>query len=338
MSANLVKSKRASAFTIVELLITIVVIGILATISIVTYNGISNRAAESNLQSDLTNASKQLGMVHAEAVSYPASLPAGAKASPGNSLHYTQESGGSGYCLSAVSGRSSARSFHISNTSGTVVEDSCPGHPGSGSGGEPQKIQVVTVGGSLPVHWPEGYEFTHLGGAASIAIDATDIDVLYVGINPNASVKASIKSLYAAGVPVYIQGGQNSSASPSVYMGLVSAYSHSGFAGYQDNWDFPVSHPANGNRSPGLVSVRAPFNLYSRAVPLAGTTVATWTLSGTTWSSMQVAEVGTPLLDGTTATARLLANSVASYTASDTSGTARYSLMESSLAWVAASP
>ena len=198
--------------------------------------------------------------------------------------------------------------------------------------------RVVTVGGSLPVHWPSGYTFTHLGSAAEITINAADIDVLYVGTSPNASVKASIKSLYAAGVPVYIQGGENKATSPSVYMGLVSAYSHSGFAGYQDNWDFPVSHPANGNRAPGLLSVGAPFYLYSRAVPLAGTTIATWTLSGTTWSSMQVAELGDPLLDGTTATARLLANSVASYSSSNSPGTARFALLESSLNWVAKSP
>lgn len=54
-------STRTAGFTIVELLIVIVVIAILAVISIVLYNGIQDRAAAATLQSDLRNASTQLG-------------------------------------------------------------------------------------------------------------------------------------------------------------------------------------------------------------------------------------------------------------------------------------
>ena len=50
--------KTASGFTIVELLIVIVVIAILATISIVAYNGIQNMAHDSVVQSDLTQFTK----------------------------------------------------------------------------------------------------------------------------------------------------------------------------------------------------------------------------------------------------------------------------------------
>ncbi len=46
-------------FTIVELLIVIVVIGILAAISIVAYNGIQNRANDSAVQSDIANIRQQ---------------------------------------------------------------------------------------------------------------------------------------------------------------------------------------------------------------------------------------------------------------------------------------
>ena len=47
-------------FTIVELLIVIVVIGILAAISIVAYNGIQNRAHSTSVASDLNNNAKKL--------------------------------------------------------------------------------------------------------------------------------------------------------------------------------------------------------------------------------------------------------------------------------------
>lgn len=47
--------KKQTGFTIVELLIVIVVIGILAAITIVAYNGIQNKANDVAVQSDLKN-------------------------------------------------------------------------------------------------------------------------------------------------------------------------------------------------------------------------------------------------------------------------------------------
>ena len=62
------------AFTIVELLVVIVVIGILATITIVSYTGISQRATTASLQSDLDNASKQLKLFQVDNGNYPATI------------------------------------------------------------------------------------------------------------------------------------------------------------------------------------------------------------------------------------------------------------------------
>jgi prepilin-type N-terminal cleavage/methylation domain-containing protein len=53
-------AKTNSGFTIVELLIVIVVIAILAAITIVSYNGISQRARASTLQNDLSSAIKKI--------------------------------------------------------------------------------------------------------------------------------------------------------------------------------------------------------------------------------------------------------------------------------------
>lgn len=47
-------------FTIVELLIVIVVIGVLASIVVVAYNGVQNRANDAAVQSDLTNAAQEI--------------------------------------------------------------------------------------------------------------------------------------------------------------------------------------------------------------------------------------------------------------------------------------
>lgn len=54
------QSTHTSGFTIVELLIVIVVIGILAAIVIVAYQGVTKRANDTTVRSDLANLAKKL--------------------------------------------------------------------------------------------------------------------------------------------------------------------------------------------------------------------------------------------------------------------------------------
>lgn len=67
-------SKKQTGFTIVELLIVIVVIGILAAITIVAYNGIQNRARDTQRRSDIAQIKKALqayNVVHGGVVYVP---------------------------------------------------------------------------------------------------------------------------------------------------------------------------------------------------------------------------------------------------------------------------
>lgn len=73
MQANNIKDSQ-HGFTIVELLVVIVVIGVLAAITIVSYTGITQRANVSSLQSDLANASQQLKLYQILYDSYPTTL------------------------------------------------------------------------------------------------------------------------------------------------------------------------------------------------------------------------------------------------------------------------
>ena len=63
--------KQEKGFTIVELLIVIVIIGILAAITIVAYNGIQARASNSRVQSDIKNVQKLVEAYNATNGSYP---------------------------------------------------------------------------------------------------------------------------------------------------------------------------------------------------------------------------------------------------------------------------
>jgi prepilin-type N-terminal cleavage/methylation domain-containing protein len=109
--------RSASGFTIVELLVVIVVIGILAAITIVSYTGISQKAVLASLQSDLSTSAQKLKMYQVEHSAYPAALDdsncpkdsTGAvdalyclKPSPGNRFVYGSSSPYSTFSLTAT--------------------------------------------------------------------------------------------------------------------------------------------------------------------------------------------------------------------------------------------
>lgn len=106
--------KTKSGFTIVELLIVIVVIAILASISVVAYNGIQSRARDADRQNDMNVIKKGLSLFYAENGYYPArpeffdanfrrttlNIPDSAVNPPGttSSIGYCWSTGPNNYC------------------------------------------------------------------------------------------------------------------------------------------------------------------------------------------------------------------------------------------------
>ena len=111
-----------------ELLIVIVVIGILAAISVVAYNGITNSANDAAVKSDLANIAKKVEMYQVEKGYYPRGTPdletLGMKVTKSAydidrilNFSYCNDSGrtGSLYAIGAIS--KSGRRFFVSSAS-----------------------------------------------------------------------------------------------------------------------------------------------------------------------------------------------------------------------------
>lgn len=121
-------------FTIVELLIVVVVIAILAAITIVSYNGISNRATAASAQSSAATALKKVATYAIDNNEYfPASLTVlnslGLVNSGDLRYQYTSSAPFKTYCLTATV---KTQSYYVSDTQQSPISGTCPGHNASG--------------------------------------------------------------------------------------------------------------------------------------------------------------------------------------------------------------
>jgi prepilin-type N-terminal cleavage/methylation domain-containing protein len=95
---------KLRGFTVVELLIVIVIIGILASIVLANYNGIQKSARISSMQSDMNSVIKQLEIFKTSSItdSYPTSLSAGNIKQNSDLVYAYISSNSSSYCLSST--------------------------------------------------------------------------------------------------------------------------------------------------------------------------------------------------------------------------------------------
>jgi prepilin-type N-terminal cleavage/methylation domain-containing protein len=115
-------------FTIVELLIVIVVIGILATITIVAFNGVQNRAQAIASQSALSQASKKLAAYLVDSMTYPADQTAFNNLIPNTGatgFQYSAGANSTSYCLTATTGTATYKADSINSA---PAAGACPGH------------------------------------------------------------------------------------------------------------------------------------------------------------------------------------------------------------------
>ena len=128
------KAKVEAGFTLVELLIVIVVVGVLAAIAIAAYNGVQQKAIDALLKSQLKDSSNHLGVDRAIDGIFPAELVAanqgkGIAAPAGSTYQYVVDNGAAPgvYCLALTK---AGRSYKITQdgtlSAGVCIVDSAP--------------------------------------------------------------------------------------------------------------------------------------------------------------------------------------------------------------------
>ncbi len=117
-----------AGFTIVELLIVVVVIGILAAVTILSYTGISVKAHQTTLASDAHGAATVMGTDNVTNGAYASSESTanagkGLPKSPGTS--YSFHSDGTSYCITVNSSFSGVNSYYITSESPSPTPGQC---------------------------------------------------------------------------------------------------------------------------------------------------------------------------------------------------------------------
>jgi len=279
-------------FTIVELLIVIVVIGILAALTIVSYNGVKRKAIITTIISDLSNSAQQMAIDRVSTDQFPATAAAvngglGLPASPGTTYQFTVNNTVTPptFC---ITGTNSLISYFVTQDSVPAV-GACPGDV-AGTSNPPQYAWT-----SVPVSGVSGWGSVAMSSTGSIMV-----------ATPSGGGKPYVSTDFGATWTLHAPGGSGYLARLAISSNGLTVLSTDQFSsGYLNtsvdggiNWD---NHPTvNGTTwadvavsGDGVNLIAAPTSGYLYFSANSGSTWATKTSSGSrSWGLVGISKTG----------------------------------------------
>ena len=204
---------RTRGFTIVELLIVIVIIGILAALVIVAYNGIQNRARASQASSALTQAKKKLELYKVDNGSYPTTGNLSTAGVVNGDTTYQYTSDGTTYCMTATAATVSYKATETTSP----ASGGCAGH---GQGGVAAITNLIPNPGfeSDTSSWTDtrvnlAQSSTGVAGGSSSGrltpIDPTNADAfIQLGSTSSLITGLNAGSTYTVAATIYVPATQ----------------------------------------------------------------------------------------------------------------------------------
>jgi general secretion pathway protein G len=207
------ENRYKSAFTIVELLVVIVVIGILAAITIVTYSNISQKAIVASIQSDLSSAQTQLKLFLVDNGSYPNSVTDCPIPSTGNLCLKT--SSGNTFSSYSANNTTNPQTYSLSEMHGssiyTVTNTTVPTTLASA----PLSPVADWLAMAQGDHYGNYYDLVskqwatvNRAGAKTIYDPATqhiyDVPTNYLGVSPRSDGKSGSEAVIEEGRTNYV--------------------------------------------------------------------------------------------------------------------------------------
>lgn len=194
-------STRRTGFTLIELLIIVTVVGILATIIVVSYSGMSKRAIEASMQSDLSNAATVVISDFVRNKKFPETA---AEVQDGKGLSFSNGTTGTyvlkpyGFCISTTNPKTSS-TYRFKSSTDAIDSGTCE-----------TVVSTFTGSGANTGFVPGTGTAANLPWATSLVIDsqgntftAHSTDRIILKTTPSGQVSAFAGTL---GVSGYVNG------------------------------------------------------------------------------------------------------------------------------------
>ena len=147
--------KQITGFTVIELIVVIVVIGILAGISIVSYGAWRHSATAASVKSDLNNVISAMESARTFDNSYPSTLPSSVVASNGNVLTESATDG-TYYCVDGTNSNDSSIAYYVASESKSQgpLNGTCAARPSIPMPAVPTNLSITSaVGTTVSLSW-----------------------------------------------------------------------------------------------------------------------------------------------------------------------------------------